>query len=91
MKEEFNSMDIREFGLKCSSKHEVYQQLTVYGNYYLPSEADTNSDYIADRLQERKRSVDLQHNYRFLYGSEIVHVNIPYIWGLRVADIIKFA
>ena len=59
MEREFDSMDIREFGLKCSSKYEVYQQLTVFGNYYLPSEADTNSDYIADILQGRKRLVEL--------------------------------
>ena len=52
-------MDIREFGRKCNSKHEVYQQLMVFGNCYLPSEADTNSDYIADILQGRKRLVEL--------------------------------
>ena len=55
MEEQQEDMDVRELALRWRSKHEVYQKLTLHGNYYLPNEADTNSDYIADIMQGRKR------------------------------------
>ena len=48
-------IDIREFAIKCRSKHEVYTKLTVEEGIYLPDEADVNNNYIADIMQGRKK------------------------------------
>ena len=47
-------IDIREFAMKCRSKHEVYTKLTVEEGIYLSDEANVNNNYIADIMQGRK-------------------------------------
>ena len=55
MEQDEAQIDIREFALKCRSKHEVYTKLTVNEGIYLPNEADVNNNYIADIMQGRKK------------------------------------
>ena len=55
MEDEQDSLDVRDLGLKCKSKKEVYDSLTVKGDLYLPPLQDTNCDYICDILAGRKQ------------------------------------
>ena len=55
MEQDISQIDIREFALKCCSKHEVYSKLTVEEGIYLPNEADVNNNYITDIMQGRKK------------------------------------
>ena len=55
MNQDLDNIDIRELTIRYRSKREMYQQLTVHGNYYSSCEADTDNNSIADIIQGRKR------------------------------------
>ena len=49
-----SGFDVRQMGIKCMSKREVYNTLAIKGNIYLPPIHDTNCDYISDVISGRK-------------------------------------
>ena len=48
-------VDVRELGLKRSSKEKVYKVLTITGKVYLPPVQQINCDFISDLLSGDKK------------------------------------